>query len=248
MSRKRTDLKILLLQIRDEPRVRQEEYDSFSSYSGLAKKQIDILNVFDTPSFATSVVDEYDSLFVGGASEASVLEPEKYPFVECGKKLMLYCIDKAIPTFASCFGFQLAVIALGGKLVKDKSGFEMGSVPIKLTKAAEKDPLFKDVSQNFMAISVHRERTIKAPPGCELLAYTDKCCHSFKVKNKPFWAFQFHPEVDKPTLIERLTIYKKQYTEDDAHLAEVLDAAVDTPEANNLVKTFVERVLLKKLD
>jgi len=103
-----------LLQIRDETRVRQEEYDSFVNYSGLSKEQIDILNVFDTPNFLPKIIDKYDALFVGGASEASVLEPDKYKFVKSGEELLLYCIDKEIPVFASCFGFQLAVTALGG--------------------------------------------------------------------------------------------------------------------------------------
>jgi len=235
----------LLLQIRDEPRVRQEEYASFISYSGLARSQIDILNVFDTPNFLPKVIAGYDALFVGGASEASVLESEKYSFVRNGEELLLYCMDKEIPVFASCFGFQLAVTALGGMLMRDEKDFEMGVVPIKLTKAAKKDPLYHDTPNPFLAIAVHRERTLKSPDGCETLAYTDSCIHSFRITGKPFWAFQFHPEVDKATLIERLTIYKDKYTENDEHLKEVLSNVKDTPESNHIIGKFVDRVLME---
>ncbi len=72
-------LKVLLLQIRDQPRVRQEELASFVAYSGLHAAQFDVLNVFDEPHFAADAASGYDALFVGGASEASVLEPDKYP-------------------------------------------------------------------------------------------------------------------------------------------------------------------------
>ena len=245
MKKKKSDLHILLMQIRDEPRVREEEYESFVLYSGLSKSQIDILNVFDTPTFSPNVIKGYDALMVGGASEASVSEKDKYPFVDYGEKLLLHCLDKNIPVFASCFGFQLAVIALGGSLTKDEKDFEMGVITIRLTKAAQEDPLFKHLSGSFPAISVHQEKTLQAPKGCIALAYTDVCCHSFRVKDKPFWTFQFHPEVDKKTLIERLTIFKKQYTQDDDHLKSILATAAETPESNGLVQKFVEKILLK---
>ena len=46
----REQLKILLLQIRDDHKVRTEELESFARYSQLDVSQIDVLNVFDTPS------------------------------------------------------------------------------------------------------------------------------------------------------------------------------------------------------
>ncbi len=52
MPKERQKLRLLLLQIRDDSRVREEERDSFSSYMEVGKSQIDVLNVFDTPSFA----------------------------------------------------------------------------------------------------------------------------------------------------------------------------------------------------
>jgi GMP synthase (glutamine-hydrolysing) len=240
----RTELKILLLQIRDQSRVRTEEYESFISYSGLAPYQIDILNVFDTPVFDSGVLNGYDALFVGGASEASVLEPDKYPFVESGIRLLQFCVEHNVPVFASCFGFQLAVLALGGKIIRDKQGYEMGTIPIQLTELANDDPVFADISDGFHAVSVHKERAVTLPDNCELLAYTDACAHAFRVKNSPFWAFQFHPEVDQATLIERLTFFKSEYTNGDDHLDKVLAAAVETPESNSLVRKFVDGVLL----
>ena len=57
----RKDLKILLLQIRDNQNVRVEEHLSFANFSKLELHQIEILNVFDTPSFKTSLLDNYDA-------------------------------------------------------------------------------------------------------------------------------------------------------------------------------------------
>ncbi len=238
------DLRILLMQIRDTEQVKQEELASFIAYSGLHASQFDVLNVFDTPRFTGEVLHGYDCLFVGGASEASVMEPENYPFVESSVALMQYCLACEIPVFASCFGFQLAVLALGGRIVRDQSNYEMGTPNISITAAGRKDLLFHDAKDGFTAVSVHKERAPELPATCELLAETDACPHAFKVLEKPFWAFQFHPEVDKATLVERLTYYKDKYTDDAAHLQQVLDTAQETPESNGLVRKFVERVLL----
>ena len=51
----RQDLKILLLQIRDDTNVRKEELESFAKYSQLDVSQIDVLNVFDTPKFLSLI-------------------------------------------------------------------------------------------------------------------------------------------------------------------------------------------------
>lgn len=245
MSNKaRGELKILLMQIREEAATRQEELESFACFSGLDIEQFDILNLFDRPQFGVDVVAGYDALYVGGSSEASVMEPERYPFVEPAQRLLRHCIDRRLPVFASCFGHQLAAQALGAKIVSDPVDFEMGTLPISLTEQARQDLLYHDTPDAFMAVAVHRERATSVPEGCIELAYTEVCNHAFKVKSAPFWTTQFHPEVDLKVLIQRLTLFKHKYTDGDGHLQQVLDSAVETPESNHLLRKFVDRVLL----
>lgn len=243
-NKDRSELKILLLQIRETEQVKREELESFARYSKLAVEQFDVLNVFDQPEFGPDVACGYDALFVGGASEANVMQPETYTFVPFAERLLLQCIEEDIPVFASCFGFQLAAQALGREIIDDKDNYEMGTIPISLTEHAASDLVFHGVSDDFLAVSVHQQKALSAPDGCIELAYTEICCHAFKVKDKPFWAFQFHPEVDRGILVERLTYYKEKYTDGDGHLAQVLENAQETPESNHLIGAFVDRVLL----
>ncbi len=244
MPRDKSSLKLLLLQIRDQPRVRREEHASFCDYSGLEPDQLDIHNTFDKPRFGPEILEGYDALIVGGASEASVLEPDNYPFVGASIALMRHCIELDFPVFASCFGFQLAVLALGGTIIRDERDFEIGTVAISLDPVAAQDPIFCDVPDGFAAVSVHRERSKACPPGATRLAFTQACCHAFKVDGSQFWAFQFHPEVDRARLVERLTIFKQHYTDGDDHLEQVLANAEETPFSNALVGKFVDRIVL----
>lgn len=239
----REELKFLLVQIREDPAVKREELASFARYGKVAIQQIHVLDVFKEPHFDISVTDGFDALFVGGASEASVSEPQKYPFVESIKKLMLHVVEQNIPTFASCFGFQAAILAFGGEIFKDAKDFEMGTYPMTLTSNASFDPLFKAIPNHFMAISVHQEKAIELPEGCELLAYTEACIHAFRYQKQDFWAFQFHPELDNPCLTERLGAYRDKYTEDAGHFDQVIASLVDTPYSNQLVGNFVDYIL-----
>ena len=238
------NLNILLLQIRDNRNVRVEEHQSFANLSKLELHQIEILNVFDTPSFKPNLIDNYDALYVGGASEANVLEPEKYPFIKNCIELLRYAAEISKPTFASCFGFQLAVLAFGGIILNKDKDYERGTVKISLTDKAKSDLVYQGIQDRFPAVSVHRQYASTIPEPLEILAYTGQCVHSFKYKNKPLWAFQFHPEVDRDTLVKRLTIFSQHYTDDREHLKKVLESAVETPESNILLGNFVDRVLL----
>jgi GMP synthase (glutamine-hydrolysing) len=242
----KSELRVLLLQIRDQQHVRQEEHESFALFSGLDSSQIDVLNVFDTPTFDVDVIDGYDALLVGGASEASVLEPDVYPFIEPGIRLLQHCEKISLPVFASCFGFQLAVLAFGGEIVRDKENFEMGTIPLSLTAEAADDLLLGDISDGFLGVSVHKERASVLPETSRLLAFTESCPHIIRMGDKPFWAFQFHPELDLATLKERLTIFKAHYTAGDGHLDNVLASLQETPESNGLVGRFIDRALLGK--
>ena len=88
------------MQIRDNQNVRIEEHQSFAFFSKLEMNQIEILNVFDSPSFKPSLLENFDALYVGGASEANVLEPHKYPFNKNCIELLRYAAEISKPTFA----------------------------------------------------------------------------------------------------------------------------------------------------
>ena len=244
MQKERRQLKLLLLQIRDGTQVRQEELASFAEYCELSVEQIDVLNVFDTPEFSQDIADSYDGLLVGGASEANVLRPEDYPFVIDCQRLLAHCAEIGKPVFASCFGFQLAVLALGGEIHHRETDFEMGTIPISLEDSVWQDAIFRDTPDGFYAVSVHKQYARSLPSSCLSLAYSDQCIHAFKLRDKPFWAFQFHPEVDKKILVERLTFYKEKYTDGDDQLDQVLSTARDTPQSNALLGKFVQRILI----
>ncbi len=237
-------LKALLIQIREDFGIKKEELESFSKHSGLGKQQIHSFDVFQTPHFTDDITSNYDLVFIGGASDASVLEPERYPFVTSLIETLRGCAEKKIPTFASCFGFQAAILALGGNIIHQAEDFEMGTYPINIKK--DESALFEGISNNFQAISVHKEKAIDVPENCTVLGRTENCIHIFQYKDHPFFGFQFHPELDRPTLVKRLQFYQKKYTADSAHFEMIIKSLSETPDSNKLLSNFIKNIVLKK--
>lgn len=229
---------LLLVQIRRSSQVADEEFACFLKTGNLRRDQLARINLFDRPDLDDPALLDYAAVLVGGASDASVLDPVSYPFVPPAQAFLQKLLRHEVPVFASCFGFQLAVMALGGEILHQDDGFEMGTLPISLAPAATEDPIFAGAPDGFHAVSVHKEKAVDCPPHCTLLAYTKACVHAFRVTGKPFWAFQFHPEVDRAVLVSRLTYYRDQYTGGNAHLQAVLDNAVDVHHATRLVENF----------
>lgn len=241
-------LKILLLQIREDSITKSEEWQEFIRFSGLRTEQIETLNVFDTPHFTPEIMNNYHALFIGGSSDATVRDPITYPFVGSCKKLIRFCYDQQIPVLASCFGFQLAVEEFGGKVELDAPQMEMGLYQIALTEFAKEDLLLHDTRNQFWAVSGHKERATQLPQEAVLLGQTALCpYHIFTFADKPFYAFQFHPEVDTQDLITRITRYQQRYSVCNNTLQSIIDTAIhQTTESNDIIRKFVERVILKQ--
>jgi len=248
--KQRQNLKLLLLQIRDDEETMEEELYEFVQFTGLAETQFTVLNTFITKDFPISAIDGHDALFIGGSSDASVLKPDEFVFLTDCKQLLRHCAEKDIPIFASCFGFQLLVQEFGGEIIIDDDNMEMGAYEIQLTPEAKQDKLFHDMPTPFWAISGHRERATRIPADAIALAYTPLCpYHAIKIRDKPIYAFQFHPEIDSKDLIARITRYQDLYLEDAEQLEKIKQQAYqDTSYSNDLLKKFIDRIVLDEAD
>ena len=134
------------------------------------------------------------------------------------------------------------MIGLGGKIERDGPDFEMGTIPLEVTPAASEDPIFEGVSNGFLAVSCHQELARQVPEGCTVLAKTERCLHAFRVNGKPFWAFQFHPELDRDCFVQRLGVFRDKYTDSDEAYEDVASQFMETPVSNDLLKRFLDVV------
>jgi GMP synthase-like glutamine amidotransferase len=96
------------------------------------------------------------------------------------------------PVLGICLGAQLIARALGGT-VRRNSAKEIGWYDLRFTEAAWADRLFQGLSTETV-FHWHGE-TFELPPGAELLASSDLCCHQAFRVGEFVYALQFHLEV-----------------------------------------------------
>ena len=107
----------------------------------------------------------------------------------CSKELF----EMGIPVLGLCYGAQLMMHVLGGKVEKAEVS-EYGKTEVLIDKTESK--LFKDVSEKTICWMSHTDYISQIAPGFEISAHTADCpVATAENEDKNLYAIQFHPEV-----------------------------------------------------
>jgi len=236
--------RFLLLQARhDHDPMLERERRSFALHLGVELEAVDGHNLLDSP-VAPAAVRRSDALLIGGSGEYYVSK-RNLPQQEALFEVLVEVADTGHPTFASCFGYQCMVQALGGEIVHDPASAEVGTLELELTGEGREDPLFGQLPRRFAAQLGRKDRAARLPLGVPNLATSEINPHqALRIPGKPVWASQFHPELDGPenrARFERyLDLYSRHMTLEERQQA--LERFHPSPEANTLLRRFVELV------
>jgi GMP synthase (glutamine-hydrolysing) len=233
-------MRILVLQARldDDPMLGHEQ-QCFVSATGLPLDALVFRNlVGGVPG--PDEVRAHDALMIGGSGRFSVAHPDA-DFFEPTRDLLRWVVERSFPTFGSCFGYQLLVDALGGRVEHDPDNGEVGSFELELTEAGAADPLFADLPKRFIAQMGHLDRATTVPATLPNLASSPRSPYqALRVPGAPIWATQFHPELDQRSNHERYMAYIERYGggERDSEYR-----ALPSPESSALLRRFLDRVV-----
>jgi GMP synthase (glutamine-hydrolysing) len=235
-------MKLLLLQARrpDDP-MREHEQGCFSASTGLGVESFHCVNVVDRVPGAEELT-AFDALMMGGAGDFTLSNPVE-PFYGPLVELMRWVAAEGFPTFGSCFGFQLMVHALGGRVEHDPAASEVGSFVLGLTDAGRKDELFGQLPAEFVAQLGHMDRAMEMPAGVANLAYSERSpLQALRLPGRPVWATQFHPELDQKTNHDRYLAYMERYDPASVGKQETGFSSLPSPEASALLPAFLELI------
>ena len=101
--------------------------------------------------------------------------------------------ELGIPVLGLCYGAQLMMHVLGGKVEKADHR-EYGKTEVLVDKTSSK--IFEGVSEKTICWMSHFDYISQVAPGFEITSHTDNCpCASSENAEKGLYAIQFHPEV-----------------------------------------------------
>lgn len=239
-----SSLKYLLLQVRNErDPMREQEIRCFARFLQSSPTRIAIVDLLQRPP-TTSELAEADVVLLGGSGDYSVAEGG--PWLESALESMRELHAMAKPTFASCWGFQAMARAMGGEVVRDVSRAEVGTAEIHLTPAGEDDPVFGPMGSPFLAQVGHQDIVDRLPEDAVLLASSDRVENqAFRFEGLPIYCTQFHPELNRELLMDRLRTYPK-YVEQivGMPMEEFIKTTRESYETQELLLRFVDEHVL----
>ena len=236
-------LRYLLLQVRNqEDPMRPQEVGCFARALDCERERIEVFDLLTgVPTIAE--LNRVDVVFLGGSGDYSVAEGG--PWLPAALEAMRELYDLEKPTFASCWGFQALSKALGGDVVTDLSRAEVGTIEVQLTEVGQADPVFGGLPAMFPAQMGHQDIVVQLPETATLLASTDVVANeAFRLEGKPIYCTQFHPELNRDALLERIYAYPW-------YIEKILGVSIEkfaaehcfeTPETDQLLTRFVRHV------
>ena len=220
------------------------EVRCFAESLGCATDDIEVCDFVHAPPDA-SHWKAADAVLFGGSGDYSVVEGG--PWLPHVLESMRRLVDEGKPTFASCWGFQAMALALGGTVVTDLSRAELGTTDLWLTEAGLADPIFAPLGERFLGQSGHQDIVDSLPPGAVGLVSSDRVANqAFRIEGAPIYGTQFHPELTRETILDRLRTYPT-YVENIARMpfAEFEATCQDSPGTQDILRRFVEEAFGK---
>ncbi len=187
----------------------------------------------------------YRAIIIGGSMHNPVEGQEK-PWMKKTYRFIARTVHEGVPLLGICGGLQFTVRALGGTIVRNPRGREMGSIKISLTRAGARDPLFKTVPKNFVAQSSHCYMAKGLEPGWKLLASSRMCRIQGIAIGRKIKLLQFHPEMAAEQLktlahMRKNTLLKEEFIKNERDFARFAASIKDTRRTGRkIIRNFLD--------
>ena len=215
----------------------------FVARSGLPEANVVPHDLCQGPP-SLELLSTFDAVTVGGAGDYYVSK-ENLPHFREFLDFLREVVARGHPTFASCFGYQCLVLALGGEVIHDPDRCEVGTYELTLTEEGAADALMSVLPERFNAQLGHKDRASRAPDGIVNLASSPLSpFQALRIPDQPIWATQFHPELDRETNLDRFRHYLEGYATvmDKADAARAMERFRESPETSTLLRWFFDLV------
>ncbi len=160
-------------------------------------------------------VDQWNGLILTGAHTSLT---QTYPHFDGIQRMLENIIEHKIPTFGICFGHQLIHAALGGKVLRNPLGMEIGVSTVQLTVEGMADPYFHADQPGKMAVyQSHVDMVLDVVRGVTPLAWNEFSPYQATRYKHFIYTVQFHPEFFKPIMAYYIKVNRRLIQQEHQH-------------------------------
>ncbi len=147
------------------------------------------------------------------------------------------------PILGICYGHQLLAEVAGGRVGPNPNGREFGTAEIRLTAAAQADPLIGPLGPSFRAHVCHAQSALSLSDQAVVLAGNDHDpIHAFRLGPNA-WGVQFHPEFNSRAAGWYVRQYRDILAAQGCDVEALLAGIVETPKASAVLARFARLAL-----
>jgi GMP synthase-like glutamine amidotransferase len=157
---------------------------------------------------------------------------DSLPWMQPELEFLAEAHNRNVPLVGICLGAQLIAKALGGEVgpmasPPAPSVSEWGMLPVRQHPVANTDIVLAGVPWTTWQFHAHGWEIKTAPPGAQVLQFSDRCkVQSFRAGIRTY-AFQYHFECDLPMISDLLNCGSPQIAQAGVDPAAALAAAKD---------------------
>ncbi|KAL2915670.1 hypothetical protein HK105_204855 [Polyrhizophydium stewartii] len=193
---------------------------------------------------------EYDAIVISGSRYSAY---EDLPWINSLKDFVRKVdAEASAKVVGVCFGHQIIAEALGGKVVQNEKGWEIGPTTIDLTESGAK--LLGVEARQIALHEMHKDHVVQMPEGFEAVGSTAKSTVQIMRKGNKIISVQAHPEfvagITRELLDSRRNLFSAadydlwiskvdDRTDGDAFASAVLRFVQDVPVRAQTVGSFV---------
>lgn len=180
--------------------------------------------------------------FIMTGSSASVTE--RAPWMLRAEAHLRAIAAANVPLFGICFGHQMIAQALGGEVVKNPLGREVGSVFLDRLAI---DPILSDLPARFSVNTTHVDTVSRLPSGARLLASTALEPTAAFAIGETIRAVQFHPELDASAMRAYVVARSEGIQADGMDPEKISAAVIESSENAAVLRNFVIHVVKSRI-
>jgi GMP synthase (glutamine-hydrolysing) len=140
-----------------------------------------------------ATLDDHDAMVVLGGSMGADDDAD-HAWLTDVKELVRVAAGRGVPTWGICLGHQLCAVALGGEVVRNPRGQQIGVLDVGWHPDAVEDPLFARVPRPTRAAQWNNDIVVTLPRGAQPLARTGHAELQAARFAPTVWGVQWHPE------------------------------------------------------